>query len=114
MSGAETRRYTRRAIAAEFVLHDQEGASGGQLAFDATDISEGGAFLRSELLLDVGDIIDVRFRLGGGAEHAVRARVAWVSRGKGGKGDAGMGLEFTEIDANARAAIATFIAAMLD
>src|SRR5687767_14060973 len=108
MASAETRRYTRRAIDAELTLEDGDPET-GRLTFDATDISEGGAFLRSELLLELGDVIVVRFRLGGGAEHTVRARVVWVSKGKSGKDDAGMGLECVEIAPATRAAIVAFV-----
>ena len=57
------RRYSRRALAVELVARDRKDSEAGELAFDAVDISEGGAFLRSELLLEVGEELEVRFRL---------------------------------------------------
>ncbi len=104
------RRYTRRAIAVEFLLHERRDSQSGELAFDAVDISEGGAFLRSEFLLDIGEELEVRFRLPGDeGEHVASARVAWVTRGREDRQEPGMGLQFINLDVRTRAAIASFV-----
>jgi uncharacterized protein (TIGR02266 family) len=110
MSDAQSRRrFGRRALAVEFTIRDGTDRESGELTFDAADISEGGAFLRSELLLDTGTPLTVRFRLpGAAADYVVHAKVAWVSKGID-KALPGMGLAFVEVPPATRAAIAAFI-----
>ena len=108
--GSEYRRYLRRPVAVEFHLREATDTQGGELLFDGVDISEGGAFLRSDYLLEIGDTVEVAFRLPNSDKQLnVRARVAWVTRNHQLKGEAGMGLEFLELPASTRAIIAEFI-----
>ncbi len=104
------REYLRRAISAEFSVRDVDDVMGGELLFDSVDISEGGAFLRSDYLLELGDQVEVTFTLSTSPEPiTVRARVAWVTKRSSLKGDAGMGLEFVDVDEASRKAIDQFV-----
>ena len=107
---ATMRSYLRRSVRVSFRLRDANDPSQGDILFDAVDLSQGGAFLRSDLLLEVGEIVDVTFGLPGEIRpiHA-RARVAWATRQDGHKGHAGMGLQFIELANHDREAIASFI-----
>jgi uncharacterized protein (TIGR02266 family) len=114
MSSGRHRRDVRRALDAEFRLRDADDVVGGEILFDAVDISEGGAFLRSQYLLEVGERIEVSFTLPGQSQLIhVRALVAWVTRSKDLKGEAGMGLEFVDLDAEEREVIAAFVRGQL-
>lgn len=104
------RQYLRRAVSVEFRVRDVDDVMGGELLFDSVDISEGGAFLRSDYLLELGDQVEVTFSLALRPEpFTVRARVAWVTKRAALKGDAGMGLEFIDLVPADRDAIDQFV-----
>ena len=74
---ATMRRYLRRSVRVSFRLRDANDPSVGDILFDAVDLSQGGAFLRSDLLLEVGETVDVTFGLPGEIRPIrARARVA--------------------------------------
>ncbi len=103
----DARRHARRRIAVEVRAKDRFGL--GHLFFDSLDLSEGGAFLRSDVLFEDGEGLELELAVGGRAIHAP-ARVAWVRRVPG--DEAGMGVEFVELSAEDREAIASFLATL--
>jgi uncharacterized protein (TIGR02266 family) len=106
----KTRRYLRLPIAVEFRVKDADGAVDGELQFDAVDISAGGAFLRSEYLLEQDDKLEVSFLLPNRPQRInARARVAWVTKSPKLKGEAGMGIEFLDLSEDERAAITAYV-----
>lgn len=109
MGESSNRRFVRRAIAVEIRVNETTDDSSSELAFDSLDLSEGGAFLRSELLLEVGDILEVSFTVPEGPRVHTTARVAWVSHKRDVKGESGMALEFLNLDPAARQAILKFV-----
>jgi uncharacterized protein (TIGR02266 family) len=105
------RRFLRRSINASFRVRDANGPGYGEILFDSTDLSQGGAFLHSDLLLEVGDELEVTFGLPGEIRPIrVRARVAWATRGNA-EQRAGMGLEFLDLTDADRGAIDRFVRA---
>ena len=95
---SQLRRYTRYPIGVHFKLRESEEVSAGEVLFDTINVSAGGAFLRSELLLDVGVEVEVTFTLPNSEQTlSTKARIAWVTRGSAGKREPGMGIEFTEL-----------------
>jgi len=72
------------------------------LRLDSTDLSEGGLFLRSDLLFEVGEDLTLDVPLPDGKVMQASGRVAWVTRGTGKKGAAGMGIEFARLSAHDR------------
>ena len=103
-------KFLRRAVSVEFRVRDSQDHLVGDILFDTVDISEGGAFLRSQYLFEVGEVLDVSFTLPGqGGLLYAQARVAWVTRQSDAKGEAGMGVEFITIDDAARRAITAFV-----
>lgn len=66
----------------------------GQLQFSSGDLSEGGAFLRSDLLLEEGEILSVDIALPGGQRIKATARVVRTNQGHG---SGGMGIEFVRL-----------------
>ena len=66
------------------------------------NINEGGLFIESETLLDLDEQVQLQFRLPGVDDPIkVNGRVAWI-REAGADGPPGMGVEFENLDANAR------------
>jgi Tfp pilus assembly protein PilZ len=73
---------------------------------DTADLSEGGLFLRSDLLFEVGEDLTLEIPLGDGRTTTANGRVAWVTRGTDNKATAGMGIEFAKLSAHDRRALA--------
>lgn len=108
---ARQRRAERKAVRVEFRGRDSGGA--GELLFEGADLSSGGTFLQSDLLLEDGEALVLSFRLPG-VERAVtaEARVAWARRFPKEGEPAGMGVEFLTMRSEDRAALASFLASL--
>jgi uncharacterized protein (TIGR02266 family) len=104
----EQRRHERKALAVQF--HAREAHGVGQLIFTSADLSAGGTFLASELLLEEGEPLTLEFTLPGQSTplHA-QARVAWVRRFPGEGEAAGMGVEFVAMRDEDRARLTALL-----
>lgn len=89
---------------------DADAHGFGTIRFDTLDLSVGGAFLRSDLLLDLGEELAIEFQLPNGPHVTARARVVHVAHDPGEKGVAGMGIAFVEIADHHREAVRAFLA----
>jgi hypothetical protein len=94
------------------VVSDSSQRVKGGIRFASADVSGGGAFLRSDLLFEIGEVLTVEFDLPSGRHVRTRGRVVRVTRGGQGRlGEAsrdrhpGMGVEFIDLSAEDRAAI---------
>ena len=106
----QLRRYNRYPLSVEFKLSDATDPVHGEILFDTVNVSAGGAFLRSDLLMDIGAEVDVSFSVPGQDEaFTTTAIVVWVTRGKSGRREAGMGIEFTGLDDKAKSMIDALI-----
>jgi len=93
VSGAEQRRHIRRAVSVEFRGKDAVGE--GELTLVGADLSAGGTFLRSDVLLEPGETLALEFHPPGASSPlSAQARVAWVRRFPDAGAPAGMGIEF--------------------
>ncbi len=93
MSGAEQRRHVRRAVSVDFRGKDAGGE--GELTLVGADLSAGGTFLRSDVLLEPGETLALEFHPPGATGPlSAQARVAWVRRFPDAGAPAGMGIEF--------------------
>jgi type IV pilus assembly protein PilZ len=95
----DTRRHARHPLEAEIEVGD--GHLGGELTFDSHNVSQGGLFLKSDLLLEVGDTVWVSFTLPS-TSMAIRTRgkVVWVNRNPDENDPAdrpGMGIQFLDL-----------------
>lgn len=80
------------------------------LVFESGDLSEGGAFLQSDLLLEIGDEVTVSIPLREGEPLFVaQGRIVWVTRDAKLKGRAGMGVEFTAVSDEDQARLVAFL-----
>ncbi len=89
----EQRRHAR--IAMNVTVHARDLHGQGQLVFASADISLGGAFLTSDLLLEDGETLDIELRMPrSGSLLQAEARVVWVRRFPEPPEQPGMGIEF--------------------
>ena len=109
-SSEQLRRFNRYPLSVEFKLCDSSDPVHGEILFDTINVSAGGAFLRSDLLMDIGAKVDVTFAVPGQADSfTTSATVVWVTRGKSGRREPGMGIEFTGLDEKSKAVIDNLI-----
>ena len=122
----DTRKHPRTTLELPVVVSDAANRVSGGILFAAADVSGGGAFLRSDLLFEVGEVLTLEFDLPGGRHVRARGRVVRVSRGAGAKASGGggapaekngtshtpardrfpgMGVEFVDLTPEDRAAI---------
>lgn len=102
-------RKSERSLAqVRFDARDAGGA--GTLTFLSGDVSAGGAFLKSDLLLEQGEVLSLRFEVSGDCVLQAQARVAWVRRFPQPGQSAGMGVEFFVIRDEDRTAISQWLA----
>jgi uncharacterized protein (TIGR02266 family) len=82
----------------------------GHLLFEGADLSAGGTFLKSDLLLEQGESFALEFHLPGG-DKTIRAqgRVAWVRRFPKLDELAGMGVEFSAMSDEDRAVLSRYL-----
>lgn len=106
---SEQRRHSRKALQVDFKGREAEGS--GQLIFEGADLSAGGAFLKSDLLLEQGETLAVEFRVEGLPRLLkAQARIAWVRRFPTPEEQAGMGIQFLAMSEEDRAALANHLA----
>lgn len=108
--GVNQRRFERKAVTVDFQARDAHGA--GQLMFQSADLSAGGTFLKSDLLLEQGEALSLEFTVPsplGPRTVRTQARVAWVRRFPHGGEAAGMGVEFVSMDEGDRDALSAHI-----
>ena len=105
----DTRKHSRASVELPVTIRDPANlARGGGIRFDSADVSGGGAFLRSDLLFEIGELLSIEFDLPGGRHIGAQGRVVRVSRQQGNEGrdrPPGMGVEFVGLSPEDRAAI---------
>ena len=101
------RRHARRTLSVEFRAGGLDGL--GSLELSGADLSAGGAFLVSDLLLEPGETLSLEFEIAGRGPVQAQARVAWVRRFPGPEEPAGMGIEFVRLGKDERAALDAWV-----
>ena len=100
----DSRSHSRPMLHVPVVAGDPAGRLASAIAFDTAEVSSGGAFLPSELLLEVGERLSLTFTLPDGRQVRAQGRVVRASRGNADE-PSGIGVEFVEIAPDDRAAI---------
>jgi c-di-GMP-binding flagellar brake protein YcgR len=91
----DQRKHTRRSAELSISVSTVDGPKvAGQLQFSSGDLSEGGAFLKSDLLLEEGEIVNVDITLPGGQGIKATARVVRTSQDQN---SGGMGIQFVRL-----------------
>jgi len=104
----DKRRHVRRTLAVEFRTGGTDGL--GSLELSGADLSAGGAFLVSDLLLEPGESLSLEFQIPGRPTPVrAHARVAWVRRFPSPEQPSGMGIEFVRLGKDERTALDAFV-----
>jgi uncharacterized protein (TIGR02266 family) len=103
----DQRRHERKVFAVQFQAREALGV--GQLVFTSADLSAGGTFLTSDLLLEQGEPLSLELSLPGQAPLRVQARVAWVRRFPEAGEKPGMGVEFISMKEEDRQRLAAIL-----
>lgn len=103
----EFRRYLRKPVEVKFKADDGSGV--GALYFDSGDLSIGGAFLKSDLLMEDGEELSLEFIVPGRGQVRTQARVEWTRRFPEEDAPAGMGVQFLDLDEESKEALAVFL-----
>ena len=106
------RRHDRKSVLVPVVVRAAGNNIQAGVRLDTGDLSEGGLFLRSDLLFEVGEDLTLEIPVAGGKTTTASGRVAWVTRGTGKKASAGMGIEFARLSAHDRRALADSLRAL--
>ena len=106
----DTRKHTRSSLAVPVYVSDAGSRARTGIRFDAADVSGGGAFLRSDMLFEVGELLVLQFSLPNGRVIRASGRVVRttgeVREPTDGKERlSGMGIEFVDLADEDRAAI---------
>jgi len=104
----DQRRHVRHSLRVQFHGIDLRGL--GELHFNGADLSVGGSFLRSDLLLEQGERLRLSF-LVPGVPRPMRcdATVAWVRRFPEPPQRGGMGIEFQTMSEDDRRMLAEYL-----
>jgi uncharacterized protein (TIGR02266 family) len=108
---ANKRRHERKPLRVVFHSDDAEGA--GKLTFEGSDLSTGGTFLLTDLLLEKDERLTLELKLPDEERSLkVQARVAWVRRFPKDGEAAGMGIEFLSMNPEERALLERYLSAL--
>ena len=100
----DMRKHSRRAVELPVLVSDAANKVKAAIRFEAADVSPGGAFLCSDLLFEIGEVLNLSIELPGRQVRA-RGRVVRVSRGATPDQPPGMGIEFVDLSPLDRAAV---------
>lgn len=112
MSDEAKRQFLRHALDAKIEVI--EGSLGVRLRFETSNVSQGGVFIESDLLYDLGEIIWFSFTLPGAMEIRTRGRVVWAKKEvdqDDPEDRPGMGVEFLDLSDAERAALEGYLGA---
>lgn len=92
------RRHERSTIDLPVTVTDAVNKVEGHIELTTQDISAGGAFVRSDLLFEVGEELVLSFELPSARTIRARGRVVRVARELGDEGGVpGMGIQFVDL-----------------
>ncbi len=104
------RKHARSAIDLPVSVSDAENRVDGQIEFDTQDVSVGGAFIRSDLLFEIGEHLGLSISLPSGRQIRAVGRVVRVARDTGDDGAApGMGIQFVSLSDEDREALQALV-----
>ncbi len=97
----EKRKHSRLAKKIKSEVHSPEG-----ITFSSTvDLSQGGIFISTPEPINNGSVVDLSVYIPGEEPVSVKGIVRWTRENESTKQRAGMGIEFTGLDAKQREAL---------
>ncbi len=106
--GSERRKFVRVPVKVRMTVKDEEGA--GDLYFVSRNLSIGGVFLVSDLLLEQGVKMYLEFSLPPrSALIIVKGEIAWIKDEAEEEVPGGMGVRFLNLDPESKKIITEFI-----
>lgn len=105
----DMRKHPRQAIELPVLVSDATNRVKAGIRFETTEVSGGGAFLRSDLLFEVGEILNLQIEISPNRRIIAVGRVVRVSRGTSLDRTAGMGIEFVDLSSLDRVVLETAI-----
>ncbi len=103
------RRHARSQLELPITVSDAANRVEGQIDFNTQDLSVGGAFIRSDLLFEVGEELQLDFTLPNGQLVRARGKVVRVARDSGDDVIPGMGIAFVTLADSDREAIRALV-----
>jgi uncharacterized protein (TIGR02266 family) len=104
-SRGNLRQHARSPVELPITVSDAANRVEGHIEFNTQDLSGGGAFIRSDLLFEVGEELQLDFSLPDGRSVRARGKVVRVARDSGDDVIPGMGIAFVDLGDADREAI---------
>jgi Tfp pilus assembly protein PilZ len=104
-SRGNLRQHARSPVELPITVSDAANRVEGHIEFNTQDLSVGGAFIRSDLLFEVGEELQLDFTLPDGRQVRARGKVVRVARDSGDDVIPGMGIAFVALGEGDRDAI---------
>jgi uncharacterized protein (TIGR02266 family) len=104
-SRGNLRKHARSPLELPITVSDAANRVQGHIEFNTQDLSVGGAFVRSDLLFEVGEELQLDFTLPDGQSVSARGKVVRVARDSGDDVIPGMGIAFVTLPDADREAI---------
>jgi uncharacterized protein (TIGR02266 family) len=91
------RQHERRPVELPITVSDAANRVVAVIQFSTQDLSSGGAFVRSHLLFEIGEVLSLQFALPDGRQIKAKGKVVRVARDTGDDVVPGMGIEFVDL-----------------
>ena len=108
--GADKRKHERRALELPITVSDAANRVVAIIQFSTQDVSAGGAFVRSHLLFEIGEVLQLQFALPDGRTIHASGKVMRVARDTGDDVVPGMGIQFEDLGDDDRDALNRLLA----
>ncbi|HEX4460755.1 MAG TPA: PilZ domain-containing protein [Polyangia bacterium] len=96
-SRSNLRQHKRSPLELPIIVSDAANKVEAHIEFNTQDLSVGGAFIRSDLLFEVGEELQLDFALPDGRTVQARGKVVRVARDSGDDVIPGMGIQFVAL-----------------
>lgn len=104
------RRHARHAVELPITISDAANRVVAVIQLDTQDLSAGGAFVCSNLLFEIGEVLALAFTLPDGRSVRASGKVVRVARDTGDDVVPGMGIQFVDLSEADHEAIAKLLA----
>ena len=105
------RQHPRHAVELPITVSDADNRVVAVIQFSTQDMSMGGAFVRSQLLFEIGEVLLLQFTLPDGRVVKCSGKVVRVARDDGDDVVPGMGIEFVDLPERDRQALQRLVTA---